>query len=219
MPKSYLTTRAVTTKACIVLVAASSISLLCSCNTTRPAADVDGLTQVDQRRVEARQAFEAGERARVAGKMDIAKAEYRRATLLDPTLAEAWNNLGVALLDEGTYLDAADAFRRALNTAAPEDPRPARNLGYTYSQAGWAEEALKHYETALDRSPNDLESLRGAIRVTKELNLANAKALERVRQALLLDRDDQWRAIYFSEESRLKERLEADRQRAIGRSR
>jgi tetratricopeptide (TPR) repeat protein len=219
MPKSLFTTKAFTTKACVLLVAACSLTGLCSCNTTRPAADMDGLAQVDQRRVEARQAFESGEQARVAGRMDVAKAEYRRATLLDPTLAEAWNNLGVALLDEGTFLDAADAFRRALNAAAPEDPRPARNLGYTYAQAGWAEEALKHYETALERSPNDLESIRGAVRVTKELNLADTKALERVRRALLLDRDEQWRSIYFSEESRLKERLEAERQQAIGRSR
>ncbi len=197
---------------------ASIAFILPACQSTKPAAQVtDSLGDVDQRRMQARQAFSEGERLRAAGDMDGAQDAYRRATLLDGTLAEAWNNLGVLLLERGTYLDAADAFRRALATAAPEDPRPARNLGYTYAKAGWGEEALKHYETALDRSPNDLESLRGAIRVTKELNFADAQALDRVQRAMLIDRDEQWRTIYFREDSRITERLEAERRNAARR--
>lgn len=191
---------------------------LAGCKTTPKPETGHAINQIDQRRAQARQAFLQGEQLRASGDLQGAQDAYRRATLLDGTLAEAWNNLGVLLLEQGTYLDASDAFRRALNYAAPEDPRPARNLGYTYAQAGWSEEALKHYQTALARSPNDLESLRGAIRVTKELNYADPEALDRVERAMMIDRDEEWRTIYFREQSRIQERLEAERRKAGRRS-
>ncbi len=184
------------------------------CEATPRIDTNNSLSQLDQRHAQARQAFVEGERLRSSGHTYKAQQAYRRATILDASLAEAWNNLGVLLLEDRSYLDAADAFRRALSSAAPEDPRPARNLGYTYAQAGWSEEALKFYQTALERSPNDLESLRGAIRVTKELNYADRNALDRVERAMMIDRDDQWRTIYFREQSRIKDRIEAERRNA-----
>ncbi len=204
--------------ACSVLTAVSGIALSLTGCASAPRDDgistTGALSDIEARRAEARAAFSTAEQARTAGNTEQAIEAYEQAVALDSTLAEAWNNLGVLRLEQGTYLEAADAFRRALATAAPEDPRPARNLGYTYAQAGWAEEALKHYETALDRSPNDLGALRGAVRVTRELNIASPTALDRVRNALLVDRDEAWRRVYFSEESRIREAMQAEERAA-----
>jgi len=142
------------------------------------------------------QAFERARRlaaqAEQAGDPDRAVELYRQAVALYPDLAAGWNNLGVALLEQQRYLEAAEAFVQAAQRA-PTDPRPLYNLGLTWERTGYLRDALKHYERALARDPRYLPALRGAIRAERTLGEGRRITLDWIRTALGLERDEQWR--------------------------
>lgn len=48
------------------------------------------------------------------GRMDSAAIQYRKATILDPNNAEGWYNLGGAYFNSGRYIQAKNAWDRAL---------------------------------------------------------------------------------------------------------
>jgi tetratricopeptide (TPR) repeat protein len=120
---------------------------------------------------------------------------YRQAVKAYPDFPAAWNNMGVLLLREGRFREAAEAFLAA-GDRAPSDPRPLYNLGLSWDRAGYLVDALDHYSEALNRDPNYLPALRGAVRAERRLGRANAKTLERIRTALMSEDDAQWRE-YF----------------------
>jgi len=146
------------------------------------------------------------DRAAKAGDIDGAIDLYRQAIAAHRELAYAWNNLGVLYMKKDNYLDAAEAFKIA-SELWRSDPRPERNLGALYMKRGWAEEALVHYEAALERAPRDLESLHGAIEAGHRLGKEDELQLERVRTAILIEPDEKWRRKYEWERVRLEERL------------
>jgi tetratricopeptide (TPR) repeat protein len=61
--------------------------------------------------------FAAGNARYAAGDHDAAVSAYRRAVLLDPQLAPAWNNLAEALADQGCGAQAREAVARARSSA------------------------------------------------------------------------------------------------------
>ncbi len=117
---------------------------------------------------------------------------YRQAVALYPDLAAGWNNLGVALLEQQRYLEAAEAFVQAAQRA-PTDPRPLYNLGLAWERTGYYRDALKHYERALARDPRYLPALRGAVRAERLLGQGRKITLDWIRTALGLERDERWR--------------------------
>ncbi len=153
------------------------------------------------------------ERAERKGDETLALQLYREAIELDRRLPVAWNDFGTLLLSRGNYLDAVQALRVAADLD-PTDPRPLYNIGTAYARAGWAEEALEAYESALRRDPNHLPSLRGAVQSASLLSHADIRTLERTRRALLIERDDQWRTFFererFRIEGQLRERRKAE---------
>jgi len=139
--------------------------------------------------------------------------QYRDALRISNEIPEAWNNLGVLLMKQRDYLAAADAFSFAIDQS-PTDPRPCENLGLVYSKTGWSEDALKYYNQALDRNPNRLQALRGAIKSAHLLGLGDAKDLDRVQRALMLEKDESWRQFFMREKLRIKGRLDSKRTHA-----
>jgi tetratricopeptide (TPR) repeat protein len=88
-------------------------------------------------------------RAGVEVGSDDAIDQLTRVTELQPDSAEAWHDLGDALLAEGRDKEAADAFRKAVELN-PEDDVALTHLGHTEYAAG-SEGAVAHLEQAAER--------------------------------------------------------------------
>ena len=80
-------------------------------------------------------------------------AEYRRAISLDPNLAPAHLNLGLALLDSDAAAAAA-SFRRAAELLSGQ-ARPLYLLAEALERSGKRPEAIEQYRAALALAPKD----------------------------------------------------------------
>jgi tetratricopeptide (TPR) repeat protein len=76
----------------------------------------------------------------VAGRLDVAAAEYRRALALDPQLAIAWNGLAM-VLERADDLDGAIAAAERLAALDPDDALAHTSLSRFYQRKGWIERA------------------------------------------------------------------------------
>ena len=118
---------------------------------------------------------------------DLAGAEdaYRRAIVLDPQSALAWDGLGLALYDGGRLAEARDALLRAL-ALNPDDGRALFHLGLVDERQGSLDKAIAGYSRAGQLSPNDVE-------ITRQLAVAlgmagrSAEARTRMRRVVELD--------------------------------
>lgn len=134
----------------------------------------------------------SAQKAEASGKRDEAIALYREALKQYREFPAAWNNLGVILMDSERYLEAAECFAVAADLA-PRDPRPAYNTGLSWDRAGYLNEATEHYRESLARDSRYLPALRGSVRAERLQGKASSDTLERIRTALLLEPDEQWR--------------------------
>jgi tetratricopeptide (TPR) repeat protein len=82
-----------------------------------------------------------------------AEAAYRRALELDPTLVDAYVNLGRLLHERGDARGASTLYQRALEHA-PEDPIIHFNLALAFEDTAGPETAASHYERALGLDPD-----------------------------------------------------------------
>ena len=87
---------------------------------------------------------------------DEARAEYERATTLDPKMSEAFLNLGM-LLTEKDPAAAVAPLRRAVDLL-PAQSRPRFLLGHAQERAGDIPGAVASYESALHLDPGDVEA-------------------------------------------------------------
>lgn len=90
---------------------------------------------------------------------DLAAAEtaFRRASTLSPDYAEAHNNLGNVLRDEGKVTDAVASYRRALEIL-PDYAEAHNNLGNALKDQGQLDEAIANYRRALELKPDYVET-------------------------------------------------------------
>ncbi len=88
---------------------------------------------------------------------DEARAEYERATTLDPKMSEAFLNLGI-LLTEKDPAAAVTPLRRAVDLL-PAQSRPRFLLGYAQEHSGDIPAAVDSYEAALRLDPRDVETI------------------------------------------------------------
>jgi tetratricopeptide (TPR) repeat protein len=86
-----------------------------------------------------------------------ARAEYERATALDPKMSEAFLNLGI-LLSEKDPAAAVPPLRRAVDLL-PAQSRPRFLLGYAQEHSGDVPGAVDSYEAALRLDPRDVETI------------------------------------------------------------
>ena len=88
-----------------------------------------------------------GLEARKQHQVDVAIAEFRKATELDPELADAFVNLGAAYMEKHDYGSAIHPLKRALELS-PDLPVAHQFLGYALLAQGYAAEAIPHLEKA-----------------------------------------------------------------------
>ncbi|HXV35783.1 MAG TPA: tetratricopeptide repeat protein, partial [Myxococcota bacterium] len=86
----------------------------------------------------------------LAGDPKSAERAFRNAASLEPRDSAYRNNLGIALGRQGRYTEALTAFRSAGSEQAAHN-----NLGYVYYMNGMLDEAIAHYERALEAEGDD----------------------------------------------------------------
>src|SRR5437660_1197046 len=117
---------------------------------------------------EAMQHIQAGLEARKQHQVETEIVEFRKATELDPTLADAFVNLGAAYMEKGDYGVAITPLKRALEISS--DLVVAHHfLGYALLEQGYAAEAIPHLQRV-----GALDALGVAQIETGELNEAVA---------------------------------------------
>ncbi|NJK39609.1 MAG: tetratricopeptide repeat protein [Oscillatoriales cyanobacterium RM2_1_1] len=93
---------------------------------------------------------------------DFAQAELilREIIQLDPQSALAYNNLGIALYEQGKLDEAIASFKTALTlpnsqgTPASSHALAPNGLGLTLQQQGKLQEAISEYKKAIAIDPN-----------------------------------------------------------------
>jgi tetratricopeptide (TPR) repeat protein len=88
---------------------------------------------------------------------DEARAEYERATTLDPKMSEAFLNLGI-LISEKDPAAAVPPLRRAVDLL-PAQSRPRFLLGHALERSGDTPAAVESFEAALRLDPRDVETV------------------------------------------------------------
>ena len=94
---------------------------------------------------EGAQHMQTGVEAHKQGHFDIAIAEFRKATETDPSLAEAFLDLGEELMQTRDYGAAIAPLKRALELNSNLDSAHMQ-LGYALLSEGYAAEAIPHLE-------------------------------------------------------------------------
>mgnify|MGYP003109470038 CR=1 FL=1 len=151
---------------------------------------------------------EDADRARLAGNTDKAIELYREALDYSARFPDTWNNLGLLHLEQGDEAKAINAFVQA-GILDPTDPRPPANAGIVYSRIGREAEARRFYQDALKIEPSYLPALRGGLRSAHLLNENEYEDLERVKRALLIENDPQWREFFERQRYLIESRLRA----------
>ena len=92
------------------------------------------------------------------------RASFELATRIEPTLAQAWNNLGVARSHLGDVAGAIRAYHTALGLQKSMQSAHL-NLVVQHLRSGELDEAAKHLEAAerLDSRNPQLEGLRATL--------------------------------------------------------
>jgi tetratricopeptide (TPR) repeat protein len=86
-----------------------------------------------------------GLEARKQHQVDVEIAEFRKATQLDPGLADAFVNLGAAYMEKHDYGSAIAPLKRALELS-PDLPVAHQFIGYALLAQGYAAEAIPHLQ-------------------------------------------------------------------------
>jgi Flp pilus assembly protein TadD len=131
--------------------------------------------------------FQMGYAYTALKRSDEARAEYERATALDPKMPEAYLNLGILLLDKQQYAAAVAPLSKAVELL-PSQSRPRSLLAVAQDRSGDQDAAARSFEGVLHLDPNDL----AANRYLGDIDLRRGKPAEaeaRFRHALELRPD------------------------------
>jgi len=86
--------------------------------------------------------YNRGVRARVTKDWKAAESAFRNAVTLRPAFADAWNELGYALRNQGRYPESLKAYDEALRLR-PNFPEALEYLGEAYVKMGRLEDARR----------------------------------------------------------------------------
>ena len=98
---------------------------------------------------EALQHLQAGTEADKRRQFDVAIAEFKKVTELEPKLADGFVHLGQAYMENQDYGAAIPPLKHALEVA-PDLPAAHQLLGYALLAQGFAAEAIPHLEKVQD---------------------------------------------------------------------
>ena len=83
---------------------------------------------------------------------------YQKALQLNPNHTDAYNNMGMALYDQGRFDEAVEVYQKAVKLE-PEYADAHYNLGNALKQTGDLKQAIESYKASLAINPNDVELL------------------------------------------------------------
>jgi len=115
-------------------------------------------------------------------------AAFRAAIDLTPDNEEAWRQLGVGLMTDGHWADAAEAFEEALRLSG-QNVRAMVDLSNVRFVLGQTDEALATLEEACRQRPGDRALLRNLVGMYESAEMPEA-ALRATEQILELNPDD-----------------------------
>jgi protein O-GlcNAc transferase len=95
--------------------------------------------------------MQAGIAADKQQKYDVAIAEYKKVTELEPSLADGFISLGQAYMEKGDYGSAISPLKHGLELS-PDSLPGHQLLGYALLAQGYAAEAVPHLQRATDKS-------------------------------------------------------------------
>jgi len=168
------------------------------------AVAIDPVEAYNERsRQEAIELFRQASHLHENGEFDKALLKYRESIEKDNTLFAAWNNMGQLFMQQSNYADAVASYKVA-SDLQNTDPRPDYNIGLAYQTIGWGDESYTHFKLSLDRDPNYLPSLRGAVRSAEMLGIGDQRVLEFIRNGQLRENDDQWREYFDRQRFRVE---------------
>lgn len=117
--------------------------------------------------------------------LEEAVRDLRTAVVLEPDMAEAWNNLGLALLLTGRQGEALFAMQRAVRLR-PSLARPWNNIGVVLSRMGRTAQARAAYQRALRLDNSHQKARRNLDRLSSQLRGASPN--KRPREEVSLTR-------------------------------
>jgi tetratricopeptide (TPR) repeat protein len=125
-------------------------------------------------------------------------ADYlSKAVELEPQNADAWRELGEALLNDGRMKDATGAFRQAVELR-PNDVGALVHLAHAAYAAGDPEEAIGHIRQAVERDPNSLGARRALLEIYRAAKRPE-DALAAAEELAESDPDDRLAALDVAE--------------------
>lgn len=139
----------------------------------------------------AQDAFNQARQAERRGDKLRAVALYQQAVQAYGAFPGAWSNLGALYMDLGRNLEAKEALDQAV-IAAPGEAAPYVNLGVLYQRLNYFADAARYYNDALLRDPGNLVALRESVHMDLLLDQITPTTSDRVRAALLRERDPRW---------------------------
>jgi tetratricopeptide (TPR) repeat protein len=106
------------------------------------------------------------------GQLDEAITYYKKAIQINPTYADTFNNLGLALQEKGQIEEAELAFNQAIKID-PDYAYAYYNLGNVLMEKKHIDEALTCYQKAIDINPDLLDAYKNLGNALKEKGLHN----------------------------------------------
>jgi tetratricopeptide (TPR) repeat protein len=102
-----------------------------------------------------------------------------------PRKSRPYNNLGVALADQGHHKEAIEMYRKALQID-PDYADPIGNIGLSLAEQGKVEESITQFSKALEINPKDIKTLNnlGASLIVMR---RYTEAVQHLSKALTLD--------------------------------
>lgn len=128
---------------------------------------------------------------------------YQQSLERSRDLYFVWHNLGLLLMEQDNYAEAAEMFKTAADLQ-PSEPGAFYNIGLMYQKRDYDERAMEYFVKSLARDRRYLPALRAAVISGKRMDITDEAALERVRTALMTESDPDWLRIFQTEQLRIE---------------
>ena len=203
-------TRAKRTPDCLSVVCVAAIGMatlaplsMSGCGTTPERRQPEGAAELQRDRARAMELARQADRAEASGNSERATELYQESIRASDSIPAVWNNLGTLMMEAENYAGAVQAFQRAAELDLT-DNRPLENVALAYSRVGWSQQSLSYYERALNINPSSLTALRGSVYEAQRLGQADHTTRDRIREAMLIETDPQWRAYFERQRFRVE---------------
>ena len=116
---------------------------------------------------------------------DEAVSSFSRAIKINPNYPDAYNNMGIALKDQGKLDEAIKAYEKAI-TLKPDYAEAYSNMGSALKEIGQFKEAIAAYEKAITLKPDYADAHNNMGNALKEIGQFD-KAISSYQKAITLN--------------------------------